>query len=155
MLTVLGTIAQLTSGSFKHVHGWVSPDELNSTAGPEHAWRGSRDPLTSTDRGYLYMLQHDVGGVVSLATANSPLYVFIDDLDRCGPDTVADTIEAINLFLNKAFGHCVFVVALDPATVAAHLETAFRDIDERAQEDPTSFGHLRHTGWRFMEKIID
>ena len=34
---MLGTIAQPTSGSFKHIHGWVPPDELNSTAGPEHA----------------------------------------------------------------------------------------------------------------------
>ena len=101
------------------------------------------------------MLQHDVGEVVGLATQHGPLYVFIDDLDRCGPAIVADTIEAINLFLNKAFGQCVFVIALDPATVAAHLETAFKDINERATDDPTSFGHLRHTGWRFMEKIID
>jgi WD40 repeat protein len=155
MLTVLGTIAQLTSGSFKHIHGWVAPDELNSTAGPEHAWKGTTDPLTSTDRGYLYMLQHDVGEVVSLATRHGPLYVFIDDLDRCGPGIVADTVEAINLFLNKAFGQCVFVIALDPATVAAHLETAFKGINERATEDQTSFGHLKHTGWRFMEKIID
>jgi hypothetical protein len=155
MLTVLGTIAHLTSGSFKHIHGWVAPDELNSTAGPEHAWKGSTDPLTSTDRGYLYMLQHDVGEVVSLATQHGPLYVFIDDLDRCAPAIVADTVEAINLFLNKAFGQCVFVIALDPATVAAHLETAFKDINDRAAEDATSFGHLKHTGWRFMEKIID
>jgi WD40 repeat protein len=155
MLTVLLTIAQLTKGSFKHIHGWVAPDELNSRAGPEHAWKGANDPLSSTDRGYLYMLQHDVAEVIGLATKESPLYVFIDDLDRCGPAIVADTIEAINLFLNKAFGQCVFVIALDPATVAAHLETAFQDIDRRAVDDPASFGHLRHTGWRFMEKIID
>ncbi|MEJ3747161.1 P-loop NTPase fold protein [Actinomycetes bacterium KLBMP 9797] len=155
VVTVLLTIAQLTKGSFKHVHGWVAPDELNNRAGPEHAWKGSNDPLASTDRGYLYMLQHDVAEVVGLAAQNDPLYVFIDDLDRCGPAIVADTIEAINLFLNKAFGKCVFVIALDPATVAAHLETAFQDIDRRAVDDPASFGHLRHTGWRFMEKIID
>jgi WD40 repeat protein len=155
MLTVLGTVAQLTSGSFRHIHGWVAPDELNSTAGPEHAWKGTTDPLTSTDRGYLYMLQHDVGEVVGLATKHGPLYVFIDDLDRCGPAIVADTVEAINLFLNKAFGQAVFVVALDPATVAAHLETSFKEINDRAADDPMSFGHLRHTGWRFMEKIID
>jgi WD40 repeat protein len=155
MITVLGTVAQLTSGSFKQIHGWVAPDELNSTATPEHAWKGATDPLTSSDRGYLYMLQHDVGEVVALATTHGPLYIFIDDLDRCGPDIVSDTVEAINLFLNKAFGRCIFVVALDPATVAAHLETEFAGINNRAIDDPMSFGHLRHTGWRFMEKIID
>jgi hypothetical protein len=111
--------------------------------------------LTASERGYLYMLQHDVGEVVNLATKHSTLYVFIDDLDRCRPEIVSDTIEAINLFLNKAFGKSIFVVALDPATVAAHLETSFADINARAKEDETSFGHLRHTGWRFMEKIVD
>ncbi|HLL69171.1 MAG TPA: P-loop NTPase fold protein [Micromonosporaceae bacterium] len=155
LITVLGIIAQFTTGSFKHIRGWVSAEELNTSAEPKRAWRGAADPLVSTDRGYLYMLQHDVGEVVGLATAHGPLFIFVDDLDRCGPAVVADTIEAINLFLNKAFGQCVFVVALDPATVAAHLETAFQDINQRAREDPTSFGHLRHTGWRFMEKIID
>jgi len=155
VLTVLATVAQLTGGSFRHIHGWVAPDELNGRGGPEHAWKGSSDPLTASERGYLYMLQHDVGEVVNLATKHSTLYVFIDDLDRCRPEIVSDTIEAINLFLNKAFGRSIFVVALDPATVAAHLETSFKSIHDRAAEDETSFGHLRHTGWRFMEKIID
>lgn len=155
VLTVLVTVAQLTSGTFRHVHGWVAPDELNNRGGPEHAWKGASDPLTASERGYLYMLQHDVGEVVNLATKHSTLYVFIDDLDRCRPEIVSDTVEAINLFLNKAFGKSIFVVALDPATVAAHLETAFKAIHDRAAEDETSFGHLRHTGWRFMEKIVD
>ncbi|HMH35903.1 MAG TPA: hypothetical protein VK584_03115, partial [Streptosporangiaceae bacterium] len=35
------------------------------------------------------------------------------------------------------------------------LETAHPSIQERAMDDPVSFGHLRHTGWRFMEKIVD
>jgi hypothetical protein len=86
---------------------------------------------------------------------NASFYIFVDDLDRCSPAIVADTIEAVNLFLTKAFGPCNFVLALDPATVAAHLETAHPSIQERAMDDPVSFGHLRHTGWRFMEKIVD
>src|SRR6185437_4856916 len=92
---------------------------------------------------------------VDLATEHASFYIFVDDLDRCSPAIVADTIEAVNLFLTKAFGPCNFVLALDPATVAAHLETAHPSIQERAMDDPVSFGHLRHTGWRFMEKIVD
>src|SRR6185369_8425438 len=113
------------------------------------------DPLDAGGRGYLYLLQHDVRELVDLATEHASFYIFVDDLDRCSPAIVADTIEAVNLFLTKAFGPCNFVLALDPATVAAHLETAHPSIQERAMDDPVSFGHLRHTGWRFMEKIID
>jgi hypothetical protein len=113
------------------------------------------DPLDAGGRGYLYLLQHDVRELVDLATEHASFYIFVDDLDRCSPAIVADTIEAVNLFLTKAFGPCNFVLALDPATVAAHLETAHPSIQERAMDDPVSFGHLRHTGWRFMEKIVD
>ena len=113
------------------------------------------DPLDAGGRGYLYLLQHDVRELVDLATEHASFYIFVDDLDRCSPAIVADTIEAVNLFLTKAFGPCNFVLALDPATVAAHLETAHPSIQQRAMDDPVSFGHLRHTGWRFMEKIVD
>ncbi|MFC7643536.1 P-loop NTPase fold protein [Streptosporangium lutulentum] len=34
-----------------------------------------------------------------VATEERPLVVFVDDLDRCSPGTVAQVIEAINLFL--------------------------------------------------------
>jgi WD40 repeat protein len=153
ILTTLVTVAQVTSGSFQQIHGWLSSDQLNGTV-PD-AWRGGHDPLTTTDRGYLYLLQHDVGEVMSLATRSGPLYIFIDDMDRCGPGIVAETVGAVNLFLNKAFGPCIFVIALDPTTVAAHLESAFRDINESIAQDTASFGHLAHSGWRFMEKIID
>jgi hypothetical protein len=113
------------------------------------------DPLDAGGRGYLYLLQHDVRELIDLATEHASFYIFVDDLDRCSPAIVADTIEAVNLFLTKAFGPCNFVLALDPATVAAHLETAHPSIQQRAMDDPVSFGHLRHTGWRFMEKIVD
>jgi hypothetical protein len=155
ILTALATVAQLTTGSLKRLHGWVTPDQLSRTAGPEHAWKGQSDQFGSEEYGYRQMLQQNIGAVVDMATRRSPLYIFIDDLDRCGPRTVADTIEAINMFINMEFGGCVFLIALDPSTVSAHLEIAYRDVNALAKEDPASFGHLHHTGWRFMEKIID
>src|SRR5690348_18401542 len=62
------------------------------------------DPLDAGGRGYLYLLQHDVRELVDLATEHASFYIFVDDLDRCSPAIVADTIEAVNLFLTKAFG---------------------------------------------------
>ncbi|NUT32502.1 MAG: hypothetical protein HOV79_05445, partial [Hamadaea sp.] len=162
-LTAAWIIGNLLLTSFKQVRGWIAPGVLTRPAADGVAggadgdgdWKAARDPLESSQRGYLYMLQHDVREVVELATKNSPVIIMVDDLDRCSPPIVADTIEAVNLFLNKAFGDCLFVIALDPATVAAQLETVYDSLRRRAHDDPATFGHLQHTGWRFMEKILD
>jgi hypothetical protein len=145
--------------SMKGFPTWFDPAAVtrSSSAGilSRESGGDTADPLDAGGRGYLYLLQHDVRELVDLATEHASFYIFVDDLDRCSPAIVADTIEAVNLFLTKAFGPCNFVLALDPATVSAHLETAHPSIQERAIDDPVSFGHLRHTGWRFMEKILD
>ncbi|MDI1463088.1 P-loop NTPase fold protein [Catellatospora sp. KI3] len=154
-LAALGIVIRLVATSVKGFNVWYDPlADSGPRMGGVSANGASGDPLETPDRGYLYLLRHDVREVIDLI-ADSPLYIFIDDMDRCSPGIVADTIEAINLFLTKAFGPCIFVMGLDPATVAAHLESHLPAIDQRAKEDPVTYRHLRHTGWRFMEKIVD
>ena len=51
--------------------------------------------------------------------------VIVDDLDRCLPTTVIDTLEAIKLFL--AVPKMAFVVAADEAPVAHAIASAFGD----------------------------
>jgi hypothetical protein len=80
-----------------------------------------------------------------VATEDRPLVVFVDDLDRCSPVVVA---EAVNLFLAGEFENCVFVVAMEPDVLAAHVEVAYADLVERLGKDS---GEL---GWRFLEKIV-
>ena len=158
-LVTLAVTSRVIYSSMKGFPTWFDPAAVtrSSSAGilSRESGGDTADPLDAGGRGYLYLLQHDVRELVDLATEHAPFYIFVDDLDRCSPAIVADTIEAVNLFLTKAFGPCNFVLALDPATVAAHLETAHPSIQQRAMDDPVSFGHLRHTGWRFMEKIVD
>ena len=158
-LVALAVVGRVIYSSMKGFPTWFDPAAVtrSSSAGilSREPGADTADPLDAGGRGYLYLLQHDVRELVDLATEHASFYIFVDDLDRCSPAIVADTIEAVNLFLTKAFGPCNFVLALDPATVAAHLETAHPSIQERAMDDPVSFGHLRHTGWRFMEKIVD
>lgn len=157
--TALAVIVNVALKSYQKYRDWTEPD--GPTRPPSEGvagdgdWTGARDPLHSSERGYLYLLQHDVREVVSLAVDSSPVVIMVDDLDRCRPAIVADTVEAVNLFLNKAFGDCRFVIALDPATVAAQLETVYESLHRRAHDDPATFGHLQNTGWRFMEKIVD
>jgi hypothetical protein len=83
----------------------------------------------------------------------NPLIVFVDDLDRCAPNKVAEVVEAINLFLCGDYPNCIFVLGMEPGMVAAALEVANKDVIDKAKE----MGVVDSTapvGWRFMEKIV-
>ena len=67
--------------------------------------------------------------------------VVVDDLDRCLPGTVIETLEAIKLFL--AVPKMAFVVAADEAPVARAIATAFGDSPERSS-----------AARNYLEKII-
>jgi WD40 repeat protein len=115
----------------------------------------STDPLHESRAGYLYLLQHDIGRIVEVATAERPITVFIDDLDRCSSELIGQTMEAINLFVNGgAFRHCNFVLAVDPAMIAAHIEADRERVIARIAGDPVSYGGMANLGWSFMEKMI-
>jgi hypothetical protein len=106
---------------------------------------GYRDRL-----GFLHLVQTDMRHVLDLvATPDRPLVVFVDDLDRCSPGTVAQVIEAINLFLAGEFPNCVFVLAVEPSVIAAHIEATYPDLATNLHVDGDST-----LGWRFMAKIV-
>jgi Cdc6-like AAA superfamily ATPase len=112
-----------------------------------------RDPGYQARLGFLYLVQTDMKRVLDLvATELRPLVVFVDDLDRCSPSTVAQVIEAINLFLAGEFPNCVFVLAVEPAVVAAHVEVAYKDLVKGLGSQP--HGGRSSLGWRFLEKIV-
>ncbi len=108
------------------------------------------DPGYRSRTGFLHLVQTDMRHVLDLvATEERPLVVFVDDLDRCSPGTVAQVIEAINLFLAGEFPNCVFVLAMEPEVVVAHVEAAYRELAETLPDDGRS-----GLGWRFLEKIV-
>lgn len=112
-----------------------------------------RDPQYEARSGFLYLVQTDIRSVLDLvADQERPLVVFVDDVDRCSSSAVAQVIEAINLFLAGEFPNCIFVIALDPEVVAAHIEVAYHDIVEKLQLSPNS-DHVA-LGWRFLDKIV-
>jgi hypothetical protein len=113
-----------------------------------------RDPGYQGRLGFLYLVQTDMRRVLDLvATDRRPLVVFVDDLDRCSPSTVAQVIEAINLFLAGEFPNCIFVLAVEPAVVAAHVELAYKDLVESFGRRGLA-GRSSTLGWRFLEKIV-
>lgn len=113
-----------------------------------------RDPGYESRLGFLYLVQTDMKRVLDLvASEERPLVVLVDDLDRCSPGAVAQVIEAINLFLAGQFPNCVFVLAVEPAMVAAHVQVAYKELVETLKKDGFP-GQWSTLGWRFLEKIV-
>ncbi|HEY5837508.1 MAG TPA: P-loop NTPase fold protein [Pyrinomonadaceae bacterium] len=65
---------------------------------------------------------------VTRALGNRSLLIFIDDLDRCRPENVLETLEAVN-FLTTS-GECFVVIGMAREYVERCVGRAFKDIAE-------------------------
>ena len=112
-----------------------------------------RDPVYWAKSGYLRLVQEDTATTIrDLRGAGYDLVIFIDDLDRCGTDTTAEVFEAINLFLSGATElEAKFVIGLDPAVVAAHLDITYKGSDDAHL---VQYGDDPSPGWAFLRKIV-
>lgn len=72
--------------------------------------------------------------------------VLVDDLDRCLPETVIETLEAIRLFL--AVPKMSFVIAADEARVADAISTRFSQTGMPAHQDEEAPAEL------YLHKIV-
>lgn len=70
------------------------------------------------------------------------LVVFIDELDRCRPDTILDTLEAIKLFLFE--GKVAFIIGADERHISYAVKSKFKDIE----------GIQIDIGKEYLEKLI-
>jgi hypothetical protein len=109
------------------------------------------DPGYEGRLGFLHLVDADMKRILALANATPehPLVVFVDDLDRCSYGTVAQVIEALNVFLAGDFENCIFVIGMEPDLVAAQIHVAYERLFDRLGK-PRS-GDL---GWRFLEKMV-
>ena len=113
------------------------------------------DPFHKAGAGSLYMRQHDVDVVLKdLHDSGCELVIFIDDLDRCRPETTADVLEAVNLFLyglEAGNAQARFVIGMDSGVIAGQIDQLFSSSPEshllKLGDDPTA-------GWSFLRKMI-
>ncbi len=105
--------------------------------------------------GFIGTFEKDFSRIVSVATRThlgwkpQKLVIFIDDLDRCEPPKVVDIIEGINLFLDSE--RCIFVLGMDSNAVIAGIETKYRDLFQRIQQETNS---VVWPGRLFLDKIV-
>jgi hypothetical protein len=70
--------------------------------------------------------------VASLPARSRRVVVFVDDLDRCGPDKALELLDAIKIFLDVP--GCVFVLGIDLAIIQQALAKKYPD-DRIAQRE--------------------
>lgn len=70
------------------------------------------------------------------------LIIFIDELDRCSPDTILATLEAIRLFLFT--GNTVFIIGADERQISYAVKNKFKEIK----------GQEIDIGKEYLEKLI-
>lgn len=70
------------------------------------------------------------------------LVIFVDELDRCSPGTILETLEAMRLFLFN--GNVSFVIGADERHIAYAIKTKFKDIE----------GINMDIGKEYQEKLI-
>ncbi|WP_432833805.1 P-loop NTPase fold protein [Dactylosporangium sp. CA-092794] len=125
-------------------------------AGTDDTAQGAADPLRHAREGALYLHQHDVGELIDdLAAKGYDLVVFVDDVDRCRPGTIAEVFEALNLFLSNVSARdglrAHFVVGLDSSIVAKHLDATYGTL---AASPVGLHGDDPSPGWAFLRKLI-
>jgi hypothetical protein len=79
------------------------------------------------------------------------LIVFVDDLDRCPPDRVADMLEALNMLSDTR--QAFVVLAIDPVAVQRSVEVRFKELLTHMREQG-SIEEARDFGARYVEKMV-
>jgi hypothetical protein len=118
-------IASLLAG------GWVDTTDLEAT--PD----GDKQEPTS-----IAEFREQFDALMAGLEDVSALVVFVDDLDRCMPDTIIDTFEAIRLFLHVP--KTAYVIAADQRVVRGAIENRY----------PSAIRDNPSIGTDYLEKIL-
>lgn len=119
------------------------------------------EPAGATPPSYSDQGAREIARMVRLFAPgeNDAVAIFVDDLDRCSPNRVMDTLEAVNLLFNgstladgASSGKSAFVLGMDVDMVAASVRVAYRPMvgELRRRGNPAASDY----GFRFLGKIV-
>ena len=133
----VGTIAEITTnrivGQLQNDGEIVNLQKIQSAVSDELNSEALRNDIREFQNKFTELLEE---------SKISHLVVFIDELDRCRPDTILDTLEAIKLFLFK--GKVAFVIGADERHISYAVKSKFKDIE----------GIQIDIGKEYLEKLI-
>lgn len=133
----IGTVTELT---LKNLFGKLG--EAGKEIDQETAIQAIQDELSNKEiRENIKQFQQNFSDLLAETNINR-LVVFIDELDRCNPDTILETLEAIRLFLFT--GNSVFIIGADERHISYAVKRKFDEIE----------GQQINIGKEYLEKII-
>ncbi|WP_082224597.1 KAP family P-loop NTPase fold protein [Halolamina rubra] len=101
---------------------------------------------------FLESFQSDLERILDVYAPGEPVYVFMDDLDRCTVPRAADLMRSINLMVSDD-SNVVFVLGLDRARVAAGITAKHDEILDYLEDEPDNDDSIDF-GYRYLEKFI-
>lgn len=133
----IGTLANITVESImKKIPPEISEidiDNIKESVNDELNNKELRDDIRKFQKNFSELLDE---------SKISKLVVFVDELDRCTPDTILNTLEAIKLFLFN--GNVAFVIGADERHISYAVKSKFKDIE----------GIQIDIGKEYLEKLI-
>lgn len=133
----IGTVTELTLtgliSAVKQKAGTVSEDEIKKVVDTLKAYDTKRTEIKNFRKTFKEVFEDCKG---------ERLVVFIDELDRCTPDTILDIFEAIRLFLHVP--GTTFIIGADERLVSYAVKTKYKDIP----------GHDIDISKEYLEKLV-
>lgn len=126
------TVSQITNALKKKAEG-ISEEQITEALNSLKTDNSIRKEIKNFHKDFEEILKE---------TKIKHLVIFIDELDRCSPETILDVIEAMRLFL-FAKGTS-FVIGADQRLIEYAIKTKYKDV----------IGNNLDIGKEYMEKVI-
>ena len=99
---------------------------------------------------FLQQFSEEFERVVGSLPKNHYLAIFVDDLDRCPPNRVANVLEALNRLMESRL--CFVVLGMDPDTVRRCVEMRYEKLIASLAKDGSE--RAANFGEQFLEKLV-
>lgn len=97
---------------------------------------GSANPSAlSSKTSFRQKFAEDLAGVTR-ALGTRKMIIFVDDLDRCRPERVVETLEAVNFVVSS--GDCFVILGMAPERVIPCIALSFKDVAAEMRALPVS-----------------
>lgn len=116
--------------------GFVKPEVVDIVAGGLRSLDANDEQFKFINR---FESEFDKLVKAYLGNDNKYLVVFIDDLDRCLPETAISVMEALKLYLDRA--NCTFVIGTESSIIEEGIKQRYKD-------------NPRLSAKEYLEKII-